>query len=187
MKQPNYTILEGTELSGQDIKNILGKKTRIIPYPELGSVKSIQQLLPKPNTYFILFFETTNSTTGHWQCVFRSGGGYHFWDSYGLAPSADKKYVSRTILKKLAEYPPYLPNLINKSLQQGDRWNYNKTQYQSWKGSVATCGRHVCTRLLHRSKSEQDYYNYLTQYMKEHDLPNFDAVVASITYEIIRK
>ena len=181
----NYNKLQSYELSNVDIKKILGKNINIIPYPQLNNYSSLQSCM-RNNDMFVLFFETTNSTTGHWQCMFNNGT-YNFWDSYGLKPSGDKSYIQKNILIQLKEIQPYLPNLLNTGLKNGLNIIYNKNDYQSWSGDVSTCGRHVCTRLLNKHMNEQEYYNYLSAYQAKYNLKSFDDVVINFIYNIIHK
>lgn len=179
--------LESVELSESDLKRLLKRDFKFIPYPELSKFTDIAQLLKKDGDYFILFFETTSETSGHYQCCWRSNNSYHFWDSYSLPPNGDKKYIEKSILIKLNEFKPYLPDLINRSLADGDSWDYNTIDYQSWKGSVSTCGRHVACRLFRRDLTEQEYYNFMVNYIKQNKLDSFDEAVTLITYKLLGK
>lgn len=188
MLRKNFTLLEGVELSSADLGNLLGNlKGRLLSATALANVRKVETLLPRVGSFVVLFYETTAQNVGHWQCMFRSADGYHFWDSYGLAPSAAHKFVSATVRAKLKELKPYLPALISASVAKGNKWTYNNIDYQSWKGSVATCGRHVAVRLLHRSKTEAEYYAYLKQFVADNRLSTFDEAVTDITYNLIRK
>jgi hypothetical protein len=182
----NYEKLEQYELSNTDIKKILGKRINIIPYPQLKKYSSFDSCFQN-NSCFVLFFETTNSSTGHWQCVFKNNNVYEFWDSYGLIPSGDKNYIQNNILVQLDEIKPYLPDIIDNEIQRGSTIIFNTIDYQKWIGSVSTCGRHVCSRLLHKDLNEKQYFTYLTKYMQENKLNSFDEAVVKITYDIIRK
>ena len=183
----NYDKLQQYEQTNTDIKKILGKRINIIPYPELKKYSSFDSCFQN-NGCFVLFFETTNSSTGHWQCVFKtSDDSYQFWDSYGLKPSGDKNYIQKNILVELDEIKPYLPNLINYELKNGSNVIFNANDYQSWKNDVSTCGRHVCSRLLYKNLNEKQYYNFLKKYMADNKLNSFDEAVVNITYNIIHK
>lgn len=181
----NLLRKESYELSNTDIKKIVGN-VPIIKYPDLANYKTINDALGKKNA-FVLFFETINNQTGHWQLVFKQGNVINFWDSYGLAPSGAKKYIQKQTLNRLKEFKPLLPNLLNQAVKNGMTVTYNKNDYQSWQGDVSTCGRFVSTRLLNRNLSEQEFYNYLQNYMRQNDLNTFDEAVTEITSDIIGK
>ena len=179
--------LEKYELSNTDIKKILGNRVNIIPYPKLKQYTSFDAMFQNVG-YCVIFFETVSATTGHWQCIFKtSDNNYEFWDSYGLKPSGDKNYIQNKILIQLDEVKPYLPDVINNVLQTGKTVIYNAIDYQQWIGSVSTCGRHICTRLLYRDLNEKQYYNFLIKYMQDNNLNSFDEAVVKITYEMIKK
>ena len=183
----DYNKLQKYELTNTDIKKILGKRINIIPYPELKKYSSFDSCFQN-NGCCIIFFETVSDSVGHWQCIFKtSDNSYEFFDSYGLKPSGDKNYIQRKILIELDEIKPYLPNIINNELQSGSNVIFNANDYQQWANDVSTCGRHVCTRLLHRNLSEKQYYAFLKKYMTDNKLKSFDEVVVNITYNIIHK
>lgn len=183
----NFNKLESVELSYTDLQKLLGKKFKFIKYPQLETVKDINHILKNSNDFFVLYFETSSPVQGHYQLVFRNGNDYHFWDSYGLFPSGDKKYIEKSILIKLNEFKPYLLNLINASISNGGNWDYNTIDYQSWKGDTSTCGRHVVSRAFHINLAEPDYYGYLLKIMKENNIATFDEAVVFVTYSIIHK
>ena len=112
---------------------------------------------------------------------------FHFWDSYGLKVSEDKSYIEKATLIRLKEFKPYLPQLIDQVLLHNIDVDYNTIDYQSWTKNVNTCGRHICTRMLHDDKTEEEYYDYLTQYMKDKNLSNFDEAVTNIIFNILGK
>jgi hypothetical protein len=189
----NYKQSESLELSNEDIYKVVGS-VNIIPYPDFQKYQSLHQCFGNKDK-IVIFFETTSSTVGHWQCMMKSthqsSNGvkimFHFWDSYGLAPSKDKSYIEKATLIRLKEFKPYLPQLIDDVLLHNIDVDYNTIDYQSWTKNVNTCGRHICTRMLHNDKSEDEYYDYLTQYMKDKNLSNFDEAVTNIIFNILGK
>lgn len=177
------------ELNQSDIKAILGS-ANIITYPNLRKYKTFDECF-KQYDYFILFFETTNKDTGHWQTLFKDPNRpntIQFFDSYGLKPSGDKNYIEKSILIKLNEIKPYLPDLIDYFIKvQNGKFYYNTYQYQSWAGNVSTCGRWVSVRLLNKHLNDIQFYNFINNYKRSHNLNSLDEVVCMITYNIIGK
>lgn len=181
-----YINDEKNELNFNDLRK-LNRNVKIIPYPEFEKFNSIQEILKNDNDFCIIYFETQSKTQGHFQCMFRTGKTYHFWDSYGLAPSKAKSYIEKTTLIKLNEFKPYLPVLINKSLENGDNWDYNVMDYQSWNQDVSTCGKHCSIRLKYRNLTEQQYYNFLVNTIQKNNLNSFDEAVVFLCFPIIHK
>lgn len=181
----NFKKLLTYELNNNDINKILGK-INIIKYPDLAKYNDINKCFGNKNA-FVIFFETQNKNVGHWQCMFKQNNNLFFWDSYGLAPGTEINYISKQIAIQLKEYKPVLLDLLNKAVSNGQNVYYNNTDYQQWKGDVSTCGRHICTRILNDKMTEQQYYNYLTNYMRQNKLPTLDDAVTDITYKILGK
>ena len=46
-------------------------KAKIVTYNELSKVKTIENLLPKHKSYFILLYPVSSTTSGHWVCMTR--------------------------------------------------------------------------------------------------------------------
>ena len=46
-----------TPLSDQDLRTILGERTKITKYSDLGKYKSVEELLPNPNDFVIILLE----------------------------------------------------------------------------------------------------------------------------------
>jgi len=159
-------------LSDGDIRKVLGAKTRIITYPQLKNYNTIDQLLEVDNRCVILVETKVNS--GHWVCVLKYGNTCEFWDSYGL-PQIDSElhYVSLQERKSLGEMKPLLSALLDECPYQVV---YNKTDLQSWKPNVNTCGRWVCLRLQHADMTLPQFLKYV----KSFHAPNTDELVCQL-------
>ena len=165
-------------LSDVDIRQILGN-VPIIPYPELASAQSIDQILDEKGRA-ILFFPNVSPTVGHWCCLFKQPKGYIFWDPYGEPPDiGQKEDVPQSRLEALDIDRPDLTRLLRAS---GKPVYYNTKDYQEDKSSVATCGRHCVVRLLYQPLSEDQYYKVI----KSSGLSP-DNFVVGVTYDKLRK
>jgi hypothetical protein len=129
-------------LSDGDIRQLLGD-VKIMTYPELKRMKSIDQCFDSKGRCIILFL-TTSPTEGHWCAMLRKKKGIEFFDPYGEAPDAQKNDIPRSRLEQLDESQPDLTRLLRAS---GRPVYYNKHAFQKDKASVNTCGRHCVTRL----------------------------------------
>lgn len=167
--------VESYPLSDGDINIILGG-TKIFTYPDLSKFSRLEDIFDSHGRAMMLFL-TTSDSSGHWVCFMRRNGAIEYWDPYGLAPEADKKWLSKSKLIGLGEDEPLLMRLIR---QSGLPFSYNKYKYQKDANNINTCGRHCCVRLLNKELSEKEYY----QKIKNSGM-SADEYVTKITYNIL--
>ena len=133
-------------LSNFDIYKIFDNKINIYSYDDLKKYKSISELFKPYDAFFILY--ETKKNYGHWVCLCRDSDHIYFFDSYGLGPDEQLKYINK-------KYFPYLSYLL---LQSKKILKYNKFRLQDLKDSSgdylnnkfknATCGRFCCLFVL---------------------------------------
>jgi len=154
-------------LTDGDIKQFLGNNTKIIEYGELNNYKSIDDLLGDKN--FVVILVETEVNSGHWVTLLRyPNSKYIEWfDSYGLYPDDELKYVNLDERAELDESKPALSYLLDECPYTVV---YNKTDLQQWKAGVNTCGRHVCLRLLNDQKTLPQYVEYIESFGMSPDL-----------------
>ena len=180
------TQAEKVSLGEDDIMAITMNQTRVVSYSDLAKCDNIMKLF-HPYNNFVLFYETSSRSVGHWVCVlFHPNGGlrppFHppdvrdvgtieFFDSYGMtdamilgdAPTSDK----------LMRGVPYLTYLIQKS---GMKYVYNNRCFQSKKESMATCGRYAALRSRFK-----DVNMYKFQSLLANNAYPSDFVVSALT------
>jgi hypothetical protein len=140
-------------LSDGDIRKLLGDDIRILTYPELKHMRSIDECFDSKGRCILLFL-TTSPTEGHWCCMLRKKKGIEFFDPYGDPPEAQKKGISGGRLAELDVRQPYLTQLMRGS---GKPVYYNTYDFQRDKSSVNTCGRHCVVRCLYSPYSLEKY------------------------------
>ena len=64
-------------LSDQDIRNILGHKSKIIKYSELSSYNPLSELLPELVDYVVILYED-HLNSGHWVGLVKYNNIYDF-------------------------------------------------------------------------------------------------------------
>jgi hypothetical protein len=141
-------------LSNADINAILEPDTKIWVYPDFARMSSIEEAFDSLGRCIFLFL-TESRTVGHWCCMWEKGKTIHYFDSYGLAPEAARKWMSEEQLEELGQEEPYLMRLLKAS---GRPVVYNKVKYQREGGDVATCGRWVVTRLVFKDLSDWKFH-----------------------------
>lgn len=140
-------------LSDSDIRKILGRDIKIITYPELGNMSSINQAFDRKGRCIMLYL-TENETTGHWVCMLNKGDTIEFFDPYGEAPEKALETVDEGTKEALGEDEPLLTRLLRAS---GKKVYYNTYPFQRDKQDVNTCGRHSVVRCLYAPYSLEKY------------------------------
>lgn len=165
-------------LSDADIRKILGNNIKIITYPQLKYMKSINECFDNQGRCILLFL-TNSPTEGHWCCMLRKKKGIEFFDPYGEAPEEQKDGVPRGQLEALDQTKPYLTALMRSS---GLPVFYNTHKFQRESASINTCGRHCVVRCLYAPYSIQKYASIIK---KSGMSP--DDFVSGLTYDKLNK
>lgn len=140
-------------LGDDDIRKILGKDIKIITYPMLGKMRSIDEAFDRQGRCIMLYL-THDEHSGHWVCMLRKPGGIEYFDSYGEAPEEALEDVPMSKLQRLDEATPYLTKLLRES---GRKVTYNHHAFQKTRGDINTCGRHAIVRCLYAPYSLPKY------------------------------
>ena len=140
-------------LSDADIRKILGNDIKIITYPDLGNMSSINEAFDKKGRCIMLYL-TENDSTGHWVCMLNKSSGIEFFDPYGDPPEKALESVSEENKEALGEDEPLLTRLLRAS---GKKVYYNSYPFQKDKADVNTCGRHSVVRCLYAPYTLQKY------------------------------
>ena len=158
--------LKSKMLSGQQLK-------RAIPDSTIMAHKTVQRYInPRdlfnhrelPNVCF-LFYENDSDPDGtiygHWCLLIEYADSFLFFDPYGGSPQSQRELVNRTFHSY-----PYLIDLVEQRAELPLNWS--KTQYQSKKEGVNTCGRHVLIRAIHQSKGNAEYREWMKAKCKKY-------------------
>lgn len=165
-------------LTDEDIRTMLGSDISILNYPQLESMKDIDDMFDSKGRC-ILLYPNAAINAGHWCCLIRRPDSIEFFDPYGDKPEEQKNGLSRTRLQELEIHEPYLMRLMrNKRIPIF----YNKLGFQQKNDDVATCGRHCVVRLLY-SPYDLDTYH---QIIKKSGLSP-DSFVTGITFDKLKK
>jgi hypothetical protein len=166
-------------LSDDDIRKLLGNNIKIMTYPQLGRLNSVDEMFDDMGR-LILLFPNVSPTMGHWTCLINRPNKIEFFDPYGDAPDTDQKEgMTKSRLEMLDIDRPYLTKLLRAS---GKPVYYNTHAFQKESPSVATCGRHCAVRLLYAPFT-------LDKYKKTIDKSGLtpDNFVSGLTFDKLRK
>lgn len=143
-------------LSDADIKNFFNKKINLVSYPDIKNYKTIDNLLGLYGKCIILYL--TSSHYGHWTCIFKYNNEIHFFDSYGIQPDMELKFIDNNERIQLKQKIPYLSNLIIKS---GYQVNYNQYKFQKEDMRITSCGSWCCLRLTFYDLSDDEFNKFI--------------------------
>jgi len=134
-------------ITSTDIDRYLNEgSNKIVKYSELSRYETIEDLLPLKTDYRIILIEQ-NFNSGHWACILRYGKTIEWFDSYGLKPDGELRFISTIKKKLLGEDHKYLSNLLSEAHSRGWDVVYNKKKLQKLKDGINTCGRWVLLRI----------------------------------------
>jgi len=135
-----------TNITDLDLKRYFPEtESNVIKYSELANVNSLYDLLPTDKSYKIILIED-HYNSGHWTAIMRIGNTIENFDSYGVAPDGELKFINKIQKVLLGEDKKYLTHLLDKVKDSKKVWNNVKLQKLS--NGSATCGRWVILRLI---------------------------------------
>jgi len=152
--------LKQVALSGEDIYKALGKKTKVMTYADLRDYDNIDQLFKKYDNIVILY--ETSKSFGHWVALYKARKGViTFFDSYGMKPDDELKFIPKNFRKENDTNYPLLTYLLYKS---GYKVEFNQHKLQKDLSDVSTCGRHVIVRLQNKTIPVNEYAKILRSF-----------------------
>lgn len=166
-------------LSDDDIQLLLHPDTNILTYPMLKDVENIDDILDEKGRCIILYL-TENKNTGHWVCLLKQPNNtLEFFDPLGSGIDEQFKFIPKEQRIKLNQTRPFLTNLLKKS---GYKVIMNRYPFQKDISTIATCGRHCVSRLVHQHLTLPNYYKMI---MKSGLSP--DEFVSRLTFSKLKK
>lgn len=172
-------------LSDKDLLRLLDGRARIVLYPELRKMESLDEVLGPYGAAIILF--CSRPSYGHWCWLLRGVGDDYglveFGNPYGGYPDDSLELLEREWAAESGQDEPILSLLM---MESPYRLSYNQYQFQAHSKDVKTCGRHCATRIIFREMPLDDYAAMLFESAEEtHTDP--DAIVTAVTSEIAPK
>ena len=100
-------------LSDEDTQRILDGGVKIIKYSDLGHPYDIDQLLIQEKDYGIILCKDSPNR-GHWTALLKYNGLYEHFDSCGVKPDTELKWIGAKRNRMLNQDEPYLTQLLEK-------------------------------------------------------------------------
>lgn len=111
---------------------------------------------------------------GHWTALLPVKGGIEHFDSYGLRPDAELRWVPQQYREAFAATTPHLVRLL---LADGRPVAYSEFRLQAG-GPIATCGRWVAARVRNRGLDAGQFARGMRDLARALGLTPDEAVVA---------
>ena len=165
-------------LDDKELRAVLGKHAKIVPYHKLSEYSSIDELLPKPKDAVVLLYEN-RPMDGHWVAITKNNGEISFFDPYGEVIDKQLKYSNYSKQRVQGEGDTSLHNLLYTSKLPVF---FNDYKYQRDGGGVNTCGRHVVNFIrynLNEGLDLEDYNEMMMKTQKETGIP-YDELIAKM-------
>ncbi len=145
-----------TPLSDTKVRQALGDDVKILKYSELKNYESMNELLPKPNSFFICLLEE-DFNSGHWTCCMKLKEGFYYFNSYGERFDSDLSTIPMCIRKILGEDRREFSRLLD-----GAVCDWNKVKLQGERSQV--CGRYcvlAITMMCFLNYSPAEFVNFV--------------------------
>jgi len=166
-------------ISNYDILEKLKGRTRLIFYEDLNTVDNLIPLLDKGS---LVILYKSKPDFGHWTAIIKTPEGIEFFDSYGDKPEGAKKGVPKSFLIESNQYRNKLADLLYDASSQF-QINFNNHKLQKEGKDIATCGKHVISRILNRDLTIDQYNKWLKNNAKRNKIST--DKVADIIYRNI--
>lgn len=165
----HYTKCLEQMITDLDFKRYFSEDVKILKYSELSGYSNIYELLPSKKDFCIILTEEEKNT-GHWCCLVRNGDLITWFDSYGIKPDGELKFIPYTVRKMLGEDKHHLSRL----LETAKKYIWNKKKFQKLRDGVNTCGRWVIAFILmsQLGYSLNDFIKKVEEKTEETEKPN---------------
>lgn len=163
--------LKNTALTGDEVLQLVDHNANIIKYPELANYDNLLDVLEPHDACIILYESRMNY--GHWTCIIKRGNVIEHFDSYGLMPDDELKFVPKVFRMNNDMALPHLTCLLI-NLPPEYRIEFNEYKLQAKGPNIKTCGRHVATRINNKDMPIDEYAQY---FLNDDELTSDDIVV----------
>jgi hypothetical protein len=128
---------------------------RIARYSELGDKLQFDM-----HGRLVLLFLTQDADSGHWVCLLckENPKRIEFFDSYGLKPDEERKWLSQETLERLHDQ-----RIVPLLKREQCIVTYNPYKLQRDSKQVQDCGKHCVIRLMHFDLNIDEYIDQVLQ------------------------
>ena len=157
--------------SGKQIVDQIGAKLmkhgKILLYKDLQKYDTIEELLPGPKSFAVIFVAVNRlGGIGHWVVLLRNGRKIEFADSLGFRPDKHLSWTKPQLRKRLGQDEPHLSDLLNDAVRRKYEVYFDETNYQGKDSN--TCGRWVVARVKHWFAHENPSIKTFNKMIRKH-------------------
>lgn len=177
----------GIPMTNFDLEKYLAiNPSDLIKYSELSDYKSIEELLPKDDSFKVLLIEDKYNS-GHFVGLFRFGKTIEYFNSYGEKYDTDWKFIPKMVRRILGQATNDLTRLFKKAKNDGFNVVWNNKKLQVLGDKIQTCGRYVVMRrhLGQMGFTKLEDFIQKLDALREHNknanggkLPSYDWIVS---------
>lgn len=131
-----------------------------------------------PELPLAVLYETSPGF-GHWVGLLRTPEGIEHFDSYGLRPDDELKWVPKKYRAAFSEDAPYMVRLLTRVEEAGLPVNYSEFRLQHRRPDIATCGRWVALRCRNTDLTAAEFSRAVRQTAREAGIST-DELVTSL-------
>ncbi len=170
-------------LDDKELRAVLGRQAKIVPYHDLSKYRTIDELMPNQKDAVVLLYEN-KPMDGHWVGLTKNNGEISFFDPYGEVVDKQLQYSRYSNQRVQGEGDTSLSRLLSTSKLPVF---FNDFKYQRDGGGVNTCGRHVSNFIRYNLGEGLDLEDYNEMMMKTHKetgLPYDDLIAKMVPIHI---
>lgn len=109
-----------------------------------------------PELPAIVLYETAPGF-GHWVALLGTPDGVEHFDSYGLRPDAELRWVPKKYREAFAADSPHMVRLLARFEENGVPVNYSEFRLQGRRPDIATCGRWAALRCQNSGLTSSEF------------------------------
>lgn len=169
-------------LDDKELRAVIGKHAKIVPYSDLTQYRTIDQLIPEKKGAVVLLYEN-RPMDGHWVGITKTPTEVSFFDPYGEVIDKQLQY-SKHSQQQVGDGDTSLHNLLATSKLPV---YFNDYKYQRDGGGVNTCGRHVSNFIRYNQEEGldlEDYNEMMMKTQKETGLPYDELITKMVPIHI---
>jgi hypothetical protein len=194
-------------LTSDELQKLFPFPIRIIRYGLLPSFQNLDQILDPYGAAIILFeTEVLNGNpnqmkiknpkksapiySGHYVALCRSvdddnNPSINFFDSYGIIPDDEKKYIDKEFQSIIGTSYNYLSQLLLHANNNYDEViEYNQIRFQKMDKNVSTCGRYCAIRVLLKEFPLDQFQEFMKRLKNRYDR-SYDEIVVILTQPVL--
>lgn len=152
--------------------------SEIAPQALIMKYDGLKHYRTLPTLPLIILYET-KPDFGHWVCLVETPEGIEHFDSYGILPDNELKWVPGWLKESTGQDMKRVLKMLWDKGKTGKKINYNAHKFQG--EDTSTCGRWCLLRIALSQLSNNDFYKAVKDTAASFGL-SMDEMVSKIVY-----